>query len=143
MKTIEKAKFIPLMKILSEKLEKKINKRLKKYGMTFSQTRAIMLIRVNSDTGCTMKDLEKAMDVTQQTAAGIVRRLEQKKLVTTWTGETDKRVKFIRLTDKGLEYADQIQTEMLDLESEVEKGFSGDELNQVTGVLEKILQTVG
>ena len=90
-----------LFKQIHDALEKSVNNDMREMGLTFSQ--ASVLRTLSNDSGCqmSMKELEKALHVAQSTTVRIVQNMERNGLVDSFGDVSDKRVKYIRLTEKG------------------------------------------
>lgn len=93
---------VPLIKNISEIVEKKANRNFKQYDITFAQMRVIMMLYKAQDYEYSFKELEKYFKVSQQTMAGIIKRLEIKEIVETKIDTNDKRSKNVVLTDSGI-----------------------------------------
>ncbi len=129
---------IPLIKMIVEKLEKKINHDLKEYGITFSQIRIVILLYHSVREDYAMKELEEIFQVSQQTMAGIINRLEKKKLVQSYHDPVDHRVKRIRLTDEGKNMGERVYGQMARNEEWVERSLTAEEREELIRLLQKI-----
>ncbi len=90
-----------LIKQLYDAKEKRANELLKEFGLTFSQFRLLIYICECDGTTVSLKEIERRFSLTQQTVAGIIKRLEEKGFVLACEDEADKRVKNVLLTAKG------------------------------------------
>ncbi len=89
-----------LIKQLYDAKEKRANQQLKTFGLTFSQFRILAYLR-EANGQAALKEIEAHFRLTQQTVAGVIKRLEEKEFVVTREAETDKRAKNVFLTEKG------------------------------------------
>lgn len=102
-------RYAPLIKMISENIEKKANSALQKYGITNVQMQVLMVLYSSGEESCSLKELEKVFRVAQSTIAGIVSRLESKGFVEGFPNLRDKRTKMIRLTQKGKEICPKVE----------------------------------
>lgn len=108
-----------LIKQINDALEKRANKAVHEQGLTVTQTAALVILESSKERQMPLKRLEQELHVAQSTAAGIVSRLEQKRLVAGYADPEDKRIKLVRLTPLG-EQKCQIAKENM---NRAEKGF--------------------
>ena len=130
--------FAPLIKMISDNLEKMINNELKKYDITFSQIRVLFLIYYSKDKIYTLKEIENAFHVSQQTIAGIVKRLEEKNLIYGFMDEEDKRIKRIKITKEGDELVGNIQREFVETKKNISKCLDEEEGKVLINLLQKL-----
>lgn len=130
---------IPLLKMINVGIEKKINNELKIYDLTFSQIRVVALLYQSVQESYSMKELEKIFHVSQQTIAGIVKRLEAKEMIVSLTDKRDKRIKRITLTENGKRLGAEAQTIKVDkIEEWILKPLSTEEQVMILPLLKKI-----
>lgn len=131
-----------LIKIINEAFEKRANRILRQYNLTFSQARILICLSIEGDEGHSLKELEKVFHVTQQTVAGTVSRLEEKGLVTAFAEKNDKRIKNVRLTESGKHAIRQIGREIRELENWLETGLELQERTDIRILLRKLYERV-
>lgn len=119
-------------------LEKRCNNRLKEAGLTFSQMSALIEIADTPARKLTFKELEKCMSLAQSTTAGLISRLEQKKLVLVTGDKDDKRIKYVEISALGEEYYNNARQEMQHTENELLKHFSAEEKELFLSLLKKV-----
>ncbi len=90
-----------LIKQIHNELEKNTNNMLRPQGLTTAQADALMILSQSPEKQMSLKELERTLHVAQSTAAGIVNRLERRGCIGGFGDETDKRVKMLRITEKG------------------------------------------
>lgn len=112
-------KILHLIKILTEKIEKRANTLLKDYDLTLAQGHMLRSIKKNAGEKCHLKELEKELNIAQSTSVGIVSRLEKKNFVKTYFDPNDKRIKIIEITDEGRVALDNIKIIIQDVEQEL------------------------
>lgn len=131
-----------LIKIINEAFEKRANRILRQYNLTFSQARILICLSLEGDEGHSLKELEKLFHVAQQTVAGTVSRLEEKGLVTAFSEKNDKRIKNVRLTESGKHAIKQVGRELRELEDWLEAGLDLGERSDIKGLLQKLYERV-
>lgn len=94
-----------MIKVTSEAIEKYAHHIFKKLDITFSQGRILVLLQNSNRESISLKELETLFHSSQQTVAGIVSRMEEKSLLTSFHDTKDKRIKQVTLTKKGQEVA--------------------------------------
>ena len=119
-------------------LEKRCNNRLKEADLTFPQMSALIEIADTPAKKLAFKELEKRMSLAQSTTAGLISRLEQKKLVIV-TGDTnDRRIKYVEISPLGEKYHENARQEMQHTEYELLKDFSAEEKELFLSLLKKV-----
>lgn len=119
-------------------LEKRCNNRLKETDSTFPQMSALIEIADTPAKKLTFKELEKRMSLAQSTTAGLISRLEQKKLVLVTGDPNDKRIKYVEISALGEEYCNNARREMQHTERELLKHFSPEEKVLFLSLLKKV-----
>ena len=107
-------------------------------GLPMAQCSVLMILREAEGLQAPLKELERALHVAQSTAAGIVSRLEQKRYVTCYTSQEDRRIKMVRLTPEGLECCRQADQGMAEAESKIFSGMTQTEQDIFYVLLKKV-----
>ena len=132
-----------LLKRISDTMEKKANSDLQSNGVTASQIKMLFAVQSSErseERGClTLKELERRFGVAQSTAAGIIKRLEIKKLVESVDDGDDKRIKSVRITDSGREICINARNSMKKGHEKMLKGFTDEEKHNFINLLQKLL----
>lgn len=116
-KSKNKEIIIPVIKMLNDIIEKKANQSFKKFDITFTQLRVVLLLSYNQDKIYSLKELEEIFNVSQQTMAGIIKRLELKRLVENVKNPNDRRIKKVKITEKGKILAKKTEDKMFENEN--------------------------
>lgn len=131
-----------LLKRISDTLEKRANSDLQSNGVTASQLKMLFAVLESErleKRGCiTLKELERHFGVAQSTAAGIIKRLEIKKLVESVDGD-DKRIKSVRITDTGRDICSNAGNAMKKSHDKMLKDFTDEEKLIFKKLLQKLL----
>lgn len=101
-----------LLKRLNGIFEKRLNNQLQQDDLTLTQLKTLLVLEVCEEQTATMKELERYFGVTQATVAGIISRLEKKEMVSGFTDARDKRIKHVKLAEKGWQICRQAKKNM-------------------------------
>lgn len=131
-----------LIKQIHDELEKNANNALRADGITMAQCGALLILNDAPEGQMPLKELERWLRVAQSTAAGIVRRLEQKGLVESFGNPEDKRIKMIRITLSGIECCRYSEQQMLQAEETLLSGLTETEREFFLTLLKKVRDTL-
>ncbi|MGG1637446.1 MarR family winged helix-turn-helix transcriptional regulator [Paenibacillus sp. NRS-1760] len=84
------------------------------------------------------RDFESQFTIRRSTASKILQLMEKNNLITRESVPYDARLKRIILTPKAIEYHEAIILKYVELEREIKKGLSQEELDTFFNVLDKI-----
>ena len=128
-----------LIKRISEDLEKRANNVLRAFDLTISQMGALQELRRQPEGTMPLKSLERELHVAQSTAAGIVCRLEHKDFVESFGQADDKRIKVVRITDRGRQYCNDADADLISIEEDLLATLSDEERDTLLKLLAKLL----
>lgn len=103
-----------LIKSINDKLKVKADADLKRYNLTFAQSRVFAYLQEKGGQA-TQKEIEVFLGVSHPTVVGIVSRMEFNGYVTCWQDE-DKRNKNVKLTAKARSLGMDMEQHMLENE---------------------------
>ena len=109
-------------------------------GLTTAQAHTIEI--VGHAGSIKMKDLAEKLGVTTGTLTVAVDRLEKKDLLVRKPHERDRRAYLIELTPEGEKYFAQHHQFHIKMTEEIVVDLDPDEINQLAGILEKILKRI-
>ena len=127
-----------LIKQIHSELEKNANNALRQDDLTIAQISVLMSLSRAEGNQMEQKQLEQSMHIAQSTAAGIVKRLEQKGFIESFTSAYDKRIKMIRITLRGIECCQKAETNMRKTESVLTSVLTETERAILISLLQKI-----
>ena len=127
-----------LIRQINNALEKRCNNQLKKIDLTFSQMSALIELSNIPVKKLTFKELEKHMSLAQSTTAGLISRLEQKKLVVVSGDKNDKRIKYVEITALGETFCNRAEQDMEYMEAQLLEYLSAEEKTTLLSLLEKV-----
>ena len=112
-----------LLKIITDKLKVKSDITLKKYDLTFVQSKVIAFL-VEKNNKASQKEIENFLEVAHSTVVGIISRMVQKDFLVVCVDKTDKRNNIICLTDKAVLLWQELKKEIQESENRMLKDFS-------------------
>lgn len=92
-----------LIKKLDKVFKQNFDQELERVGLTFSQMRVLRFLEDNPNTKITQKDISKELDIQHSTTIGLLKRMQEKGLVTVVVDEDNRRCRNIFLTSKAEE----------------------------------------
>lgn len=131
-----------LIRQIHNALEKIANSQLKAKDLTLSQMTALVEILKAPTRKLTFKELEKCLSLAQSTTAGLIFRLEQKKLVSISGDTDDKRIKYVEITPVGEKFCKEAKREIDDTEKKLLENLSAAERENLLSLLEEINRTI-
>lgn len=88
------------------------------------------------------RDIEKELDIRRSTATALLQLMEKKGLLTREAVSDDARLKKIVLTEKSLGIHNQIKNFLDQVERQLIKGLTDDEINTFFSVMKKISNNI-
>ncbi|MED4584854.1 MarR family transcriptional regulator [Brevibacillus choshinensis] len=125
-----------LLKRLNKTFGTMATKELCKYGLTVPQ---LVVIRQITMEPKTIGQLSKAVDLSYSTVSGIIDRLEREQLVERVRDENDRRVVWIRKTEKITELFEKFDLLSGEIYKQHFNSFSEEELNNIINSLEALV----
>ena len=89
-----------------------------------------------------IKDIEQELNITKSVASNLVKRMAQNGLVELETSPSDKRAKFVRLTEKSRSQINQIKSFFDRIDRSLLEGISEENLAIFEEVLDKLQANV-
>jgi DNA-binding MarR family transcriptional regulator len=84
------------------------------------------------------RDLETDFSIRRSTATGILQLMEKNGLITREPVEYDARLKKLVLTQKAIAIHQSIEKEIMQIEAQLTKGITEEEINNFLAVMEKL-----
>lgn len=130
------------LKQLSNKMENSRNQNVAHLELTSSQFEVLLFLMENREKEINQIDIEKAMNRSNPTITGIVKRLEAKNFIERVPSSKDKRYKSIILTDKALQLHDEGAVGREKAEKHLLRGFSDEERAQLVDYIKRMIDNV-
>lgn len=124
---MEKEHFGPIMKKISEEIDRRVTMEIKKYRLTLTQARVILFLTRSEEKTATQKELEDHLQVSHPTTVTIVKSMEAKKMVRTFFSDDDKRMKNVKLIWGNETIYRELEQNAEDMESKLLAGFTEEE----------------
>lgn len=133
-----------LIKCLDKKIVQQLNKELEPFELTVVQHEVLAYIEWHKETHeVYQKEIEAYLGSTNPTVTGIVKRLEAKGLLQREAGSQDARCKKLVLTEKGSSVLKEtMKLGPLKIEKRLTKDLKEEELEQLAGLLNKVLKSL-
>lgn len=126
---------------LSNKIRRKIDAFSSKEEFSGSQGRVLhFLLAQTSDVF--QKDIEEEYSLRPSTATELLKKMEKNGLIRREVSETDARLKKIVVSEKALQYKDIVWTDITNLEEELTRDISAEDMAVFFKVIEKMLDNV-
>lgn len=110
---------------------------LRQHNLTLSQLMALMILQDAPGKELSLKELERKLQVSQPDAAGIITRLEKKKMVDSYIDPDDRRIKRVRLSALGEQYYLEAEHNMKTTEEHLLDGMTNEEKETFKRLLQK------
>lgn len=130
------------LKTLSNHMEASRNQQMAQHELTSSQFEVMMFLVMNSDEEVNQIDIEQAMNRSNPTITGIVKRLEAKGFIERLPSSKDKRYKKIAVTQKGYEFHEQADADRIHGETSLLKGFTAEEKELLISFIKRLDENV-
>ncbi|MDQ0149096.1 MarR family winged helix-turn-helix transcriptional regulator [Eubacterium multiforme] len=140
MKCIHEFKICLYIKEINSMINSKITEKLKKRDLTQSQVTAIKF--VGHFDKLTLSELSKKMAIKKSTCSGIVDRLEKVDIFERVKDDEDKRITYIKFSEKGQVLSDEIKEDINNSFKEIFNGISEEDLKTIENGLEKIISLI-
>lgn len=129
-----------LIKAINDKLKTKADETLKTHNLTLSQSRIVGLLS-EKNGHATQKELEDILGVSHPTIVGLVSRMEQNGMVSTYF-DGNSRSKTVTLTPYALSLAKDMDGTITQNEKQMLNGFTDEEAEALRKALNAILKNI-
>jgi MarR family multiple gene transcriptional regulator MgrA len=115
------------------------NQKMQSKGLTSSQSDIIRYLLHHQDEEVTAGNLMEKLGLSQSTIAGLLKRLEEKELISRYTDGSDGRRSVIQLTSEGLALEEYLQGIAMQTGNIMLNGMSDEEQNEFSRLLHTAL----
>ena len=130
------------IKVLNTAIERILNKELAEYDITYTQATVIGYLKHHPEQDICQKDIEINLGLTHPTVSSIRSRMEEKNMIETRNMASDRRYKYIDLTEKAMNISDEIHTVIQRITAELFAGVSKEEQQVFSNVLKTLISQV-
>lgn len=131
-----------LIKKLDKVFKQNFDQELERVGLTFSQMRVLRFLEDNPNTKITQKDISKELDIQHSTTIGLLKRMQEKGLVTVVVDEDNRRCRNIFLTSKAEEISCEMERGRTIMENRVVASFTEEEKEIFHRLLNKAIDNL-
>lgn len=131
-----------LVKLVHDAIDRRINQELEDQRLTNSQLSVLSFLCMRGDADTTIRDIQDFLKVSHPTAAGLVRRLEQKGFVHLLTDPRDRRARIVRLDASVISNAQLEPKSTLHMEERLLAGLSDEERRQLCALLMRVYENI-
>lgn len=131
-----------LIKKLDKVFKQNFDQELERVGLTFSQMRVLRFIEDNPNTKITQKDISKELDIQHSTTIGLLKRMQEKGLVTVVVDEDNRRCRNIFLTSKAEEISCEMERGRTIMENRIVASFTEEEKEIFYRLLNKAIDNL-
>ena len=129
-----------LVKLVHDAIDRRINQELQDQHLTNSQMSVLSYLRRRGGSDTTIRNIQDFLKVSHPTAAGLVRRLEQKGFVHLTTDPRDRRARIVRLDASVRHNYEPGPT--LHMEERLLQGLSDEECGQLCSLLLRVYENI-
>ncbi len=131
-----------LIKKLDKVFKQNFDQELERVGLTFSQMRVLRFLEDNPNTKITQKDISKELDIQHSTTIGLLKRMQEKGLVTVVVDEDNRKCRNIFLTSKAEEISCEMERGRTIMENRVVASFTEEEKEIFYRLLNKAIDNL-
>ena len=131
-----------LIKLINEVLERKMNHDLESFRLTGSQLNVLTYLMVQGEEKTTIRDIQHRLDISHPTAAGLVKRLEQKGFVQTYIDPSDRRARIVRIEPSAQSAFNENTNSAVEMDDVLMKGLSPEERDQLHDLLLRVYANI-
>jgi DNA-binding MarR family transcriptional regulator len=111
-------------------------------GITDAQFNVLMQLKYTQEQGLAQVELAKRLVVNKANITGVIDRLEKAGLVRREQHGTDRRIKVIHITDKGMDLIGTVEAGYFEAIGKIMSGFTEWEMEGLTGALQKMREGI-
>lgn len=129
-------------KIVNTAIERLLNKELAEFGITYTQATVIGYLKQNVGQEICQKDIEYNLGLTHPTVSSILKRMEEKQMITTEQQIDDHRYKRVVLTKKAIEMSNDIHLKIEKITAKLFNGVSKIKQEELKDIIKKIIKNI-
>lgn len=124
-----------------------VQREAKRHGIDFmagpqGQVLHLLGIRENAGEKTFIKDIERSLDIAKSVASNLVKRMEANGLIYLEASSSDKRAKYVYLTDAAKEQLQVVRDFFDHIDQQLLTGISEEELKIFQQVLDKFIKNI-
>ena len=126
-------------RMISNKFREVADKNLQKYNLTAAQLEILIYLKSSEEEEIHQRQIETWFRLKNPTVTGLLNRLEEKEFMVRRMNPADRRYRVRELTDKGEQLLGEMWEEAKMAENRIFGSLSQEELDQLSGLLDRIL----
>lgn len=126
------------VKILNTTIENVLNRQMSELGLTSTQSSVLIFLNLSTKEYVCQKDIEQALSLTHPTISSVLKRLEEKGIITTEPLPEDNRFKCIKLTEKSRLLNKELFRKTDEVYQNAIKEFTEEEIKQFSEFLKRM-----
>ena len=136
---MDELNLLRVIKILSIKVDKEINRILEKNHITSSQSMAMFYLFHHKNKEVSPIDIEKKFNLSHPTILGILKRLSEKGFIRIEKSSKDSRFRIVTLTKKGIEIEKEITLAFENIENRIINALSMEDYKKIKEISLKLV----
>ncbi|NMM64162.1 MarR family transcriptional regulator [Clostridium sp. P21] len=130
--------------IFTNRMNRRINKEVAKYGITGIQGMILGFVRHKSETrDIFQKDIEEVFDIRRSSVTSVLQLMEKNGYIQRVSVSEDARLKKIILTEKGLEVQRNVYDSIVKIEQSLRDELSDDEIYILIHLINRLSKKIG
>lgn len=113
------------------------------FALTSMQRWTVGFLKEHEKEEIYQRDIEAEFQVSRATASNMLSLMERKGLIERLSVEHDARLKQLVLTEQGRAIMERAESDVNEMEDRLMQGFSEDEVRQLCGMLDRVLENIG
>ena len=127
-----------LLKQINDKMRQMVDKELHPFDLTLTQVRFLAFLRSRLQKDTSVRDFEDHFDIAHTTVLGVLKRLEQKSLVTFVTDPNDGRRKLVTLAPAEAQIHRQVMAAKQRIETRLTQHMTPHDRMQLEATLRRL-----
>nr|WP_321457354.1 MarR family transcriptional regulator [uncultured Cohaesibacter sp.] len=131
-----------VLKQINDKLNQYMNNELQPFGITMTQAKFLRFLRDRRGMDTSQKDIEDYFDIAHSTVIGVLKRLEQKGLISFVEDSSDRRKKLVVLLPAEQELHDQVLAAKRKIDRQMIKGMTPSQIETLEETLNQLHENI-
>lgn len=129
-------------KLIHEAFVAMFNRQLKEDDITFSQLMVISYLDEHRNQKVTQKDISDALHIKHPTTIGLLKRLDEKEMITNVTDPDNRRCRNVTLTEKGMDFVIARRERRKNTDDYLVSGMTDEEISTLRRLLDKVIDNM-
>ena len=125
-------------KLIHEAFVAMFNRQLKEDDITFSQLMVISYLDEHRNQKVTQKDISDALHIKHPTTIGLLKRLEEKEMLSVVVDPENRKYRNIALTEKGVTFIENDRVRRRNTDEYMVEGMTQEEIKILRSLLDRV-----